>query len=72
MLEEGFFEGDFGLKTALNILDGTSLKGVDVHTFKEQPVGKRVQAPKAESHKPRKRAPRKGALMFTAVQYPLY
>lgn len=47
MLEESFFESDFGLKTALNTLDRASLKGVDVHNFKEQPVGKRVQAPKA-------------------------
>ncbi|NSL53945.1 TIGR04141 family sporadically distributed protein [Uliginosibacterium aquaticum] len=44
LIETTFFIQDFGLKTALNILNHESLRSVDLHTLEDQPVQKKSQA----------------------------
>lgn len=44
LINENFFEQDFGLKTALNTIDHDSLRSVDLQTFEEQPILRRAQA----------------------------
>jgi uncharacterized protein (TIGR04141 family) len=44
LIEQSLFAQDFGLRTALNILDDKSLRSVDLHTLEDQPVQKKSQA----------------------------
>lgn len=44
LLNIGYFEQDFGLKTALNTLNHQSLRSVDLHTLEDQPIQKKSQA----------------------------
>lgn len=44
LLNLGYFQQDFGLKTALNTLNHQSLRGVDLHTLEDQPIQKKSQA----------------------------
>jgi uncharacterized protein (TIGR04141 family) len=44
LIEQSLFVQDFGLRTALNTLDGKSLRSVDLHTLEDQPVQKKSQA----------------------------
>ncbi len=46
LLNIGYFEQNFGLKTALNTLDHQSLRSIDLHTFEDQPIQKKSQAPR--------------------------
>ncbi len=46
LLNLGYFEQDFGLKTALNTLNHKSLRSVDLHTLEDQPIQKKSQAPR--------------------------
>ncbi len=44
LLNIGYFEQDFGLKTALNTLNHQSLRSVELHTLEDQPIQKKSQA----------------------------
>ncbi|WP_421205342.1 TIGR04141 family sporadically distributed protein [Aeromonas enteropelogenes] len=44
LLNTGYFEQDFGLKTALNTLNHQSLRSVELHTLEDQPIQKKSQA----------------------------
>lgn len=44
LLNMGYFEQDFGLKTALNTLDHQSLRSIDLHTLEDQPIQKKSQS----------------------------
>lgn len=44
LLNPGYFEQDFGLKTALNTLNHQSLRSVELHTLEDQPIQKKSQA----------------------------
>ena len=44
LLNAGYFEQDFGLKTALNTLNHQSLRSVELHTLEDQPIQKKSQA----------------------------
>ncbi len=43
LLNSGFFQQDFGIKTALNTLDHQSLRSVNLHTLEDQPIQKKTQ-----------------------------
>lgn len=44
LLNIGYFEQDFGLRTALNTLNHQSLRSVELHTLEDQPIQKKSQA----------------------------
>jgi uncharacterized protein (TIGR04141 family) len=44
LIDTDAFVQDFGLKTALNVLDHNTLRSVDLHSLEDQPVQKRSQA----------------------------
>jgi len=44
LLDDAKFELDFGIKTALNTLDNTTLRSVDLYSMEQEPMQKRTQA----------------------------